>query len=48
MTQISEVHAEQIKTIDKRRLGNYINNVYSFDMKLMKRIDEAIKISLGL
>ena len=48
MPQISEVHAEQIKTIDKRRLGNYINNVYSFDKKLMKRIDEAIKVSLGL
>lgn len=44
MAESSMVCVEQIKTIDKRRLGNYINNVNSFDSK----IDDAIKHSLEL
>lgn len=36
---------EQIKTIDKSRLGDYLGTV---DNKTMKNIDDAIKISLGI
>lgn len=48
MAESSMVCVEQIKTIDKRRLGNYINNVNSFDSKIMNKIDDAIKHSLEL
>lgn len=36
---------EQIKTIDKSRLGDYLGTV---DNETMKNIDDAIKISLGI
>mgnify|MGYP000755776059 FL=1 len=36
---------EQIRTIDKSRLGRFIGNMNN---KTMKRIDKAILISLGL
>lgn len=39
----SIVLAEQIRTIDKRRLRSYIG---SLDADIMKRVDEIIKISL--
>lgn len=48
MPQISMVCVEQIKTIDKNRLGNYINNVLSVDNSIMDKIDKAIKESLEL
>lgn len=48
MTQRSMVCTEQIKTIDKKRLGNYINNVLSFDSSIMDKVDKAIKESLEL
>ena len=48
MPQKSMVCAEQIKTIDKKRLGNYINNVLSFDGSIMDKVDKAIKKSLEL
>lgn len=41
----SLVLAEQIRTIDKRRIGNYICKL---DTKTMNKVDDAIKISLGL
>lgn len=48
MPQKSMVCTEQIKTIDKKRLGNYINNVLSVDSLIMDKIDKAIKESLEL
>ena len=36
---------EQIRTIDKMRLGKYVGTV---DGKTMRRIDHAIAISFGL
>ena len=48
MPQKSMVCTEQIKTIDKKRLGNYINNVFSVDSLIMDEIDKAIKESLEL
>ena len=41
----SMVELEQVRTIDKRRLCGYMGNVTSNDQK---RIDKALKISLGL
>jgi|SRR5579871_3530013 len=41
----SRVLLNQIRTIDKRRLGRYVGQLTSEEMA---RIDEAIKISLGL
>lgn len=41
----SMVELEQIRTIDKSRLGNYIGNIKPNEQK---QIDKAIKISLGL
>ncbi len=43
LTNGSIVLAEQIRTIDKRRLRSYIG---SLDSDAMKRVDEIIKISL--
>lgn len=43
LTDNSIVLAEQIRTIDKRRLRSYIG---SLDSDAMKRVDEIIKISL--
>lgn len=41
----SIILAEQIKTIDKRRLKNLIAEV---DVNTMAQVDKAIKISLGV
>ena len=41
----SRVLLNQIRTIDKRRLGRYVGQLTAEEMDL---IDEAIKISLGL
>lgn len=41
----SSVLLNQIKTIDKQRLENYIGKL---DHDVMKKVDQAIKISLGL
>lgn len=41
----SVILLEQIKTIDKQRLRDYLCHV---DRKLMKRVDEALYISLML
>ncbi|MGK4040901.1 type II toxin-antitoxin system PemK/MazF family toxin [Heyndrickxia oleronia] len=41
----SVILAEQIRTIDKRRLTDKIT---SLDEEMMKRVDEAVKISLGI
>lgn len=43
LTDNSIVLAEQIRTIDKRRLRSYIG---SLDADAMKRVDKIIKISL--
>ena len=36
---------EQIRTIDKRRLGNYLGQI---DERTQERVDNAIKISLAV
>ena len=41
----SVVLLEQIRTVDKRRLGNYLGHI---DGKVMKMVDDGIKISLGI
>jgi mRNA interferase MazF len=41
----SIVLAEQIRTIDKSRLREYVGTV---DSELMKKIDTALKISIGV
>jgi len=41
----SVILLEQIRTLDKKRLCNY---VCSFDCEMMKEIDKAIKISVGV
>lgn len=45
MKKKSMVLLEQIRTIDKSRLGNYVGTV---DNKTMKRIDHGIVVSFGL
>lgn len=45
LTAPSLVLAEQLRTIDKARLGRYLG---SLDEATMNRIDEALKISVGL
>lgn len=45
LSKDSSVLLNQIKTIDKSRLENQIGR---FPLEVMERIDEAIKISLGL
>lgn len=45
MRKKSMVLLEQIRTIDKSRLGKFVGTM---DDKTMKRIDKAILISLGL
>jgi mRNA interferase MazF len=41
----SVVLLEQIRTIDKKRLREKIGK---FDEEMMKQVDEALKISIGL
>ncbi|WP_182185622.1 type II toxin-antitoxin system PemK/MazF family toxin [Pectinatus frisingensis] len=41
----SVVLLEQLRTIDKKRLGNKITTL---DKHIMKSVDEAIKLSVGL
>ena len=45
MKKESTVLLEQIKTIDKSRLGRLIGTM---DNKIMKRVDKAILISFGI
>ena len=45
LTQRSRVKLNQIRTVDKRRLGRYVGEITSEEMA---SIDEAIRISLGL
>lgn len=45
MKEKSMALLEQIRTIDKSRLGNYIGMM---DDKIMRRIDHAIVVSFGL
>ncbi len=45
LTQDSAIRLDQIRTIDKRRLERYVGQL---DSTIMRRVDEAIKISLGL
>ena len=45
LTDDSIALLEQIRTIDRSRLGRYIGTV---DTETMQRIDKAIQISLGL
>lgn len=44
----SFVCMEQIKTIDKSRLGNYVGNIFELDPKIEKKINKAIRESLEL
>ena len=44
----SIVCMEQIKTIDKSRLGNYVGNIFEFDPRIEKKINKAIRESLEL
>lgn len=41
----SMVMLEQIRTIDKKRIKNYVGSISESDMK---KVDKAIKISLGV
>lgn len=41
----SVILAEHIRTIDRKRLKSYVG---SFDNEVMKRINKAIKISVGV
>jgi mRNA interferase MazF len=41
----SAIRLDQIRTIDKRRLENYVGQL---DARTVRQVDEAIKISLGL
>ena len=41
----SIVLAEQIRTIDRYRLKNYVGSV---DLKLMEKVEKAMKISIGV
>ena len=44
----SIVCMEQIKTIDKSRLGNYVGNIFEFDSQIEKKINKAIRERLEL
>lgn len=41
----SVIMAEQIRTIDRNRLQNYIDSV---DLEIMKKVEIAMKISIGV
>lgn len=41
----SVILAEQIRTIDKDRLKNYVGSV---DFELMEKVEKAMKISIGV
>jgi mRNA interferase MazF len=41
----SAIRLDQIRTIDKQRLERYVGQL---DASIMRRVDEALKISLGL
>ena len=41
----SVIRLDQIRTLDKRRLENFVGQL---DADIMRQVDEAIKISLGL
>ena len=45
LSRDSAIRLDQIRTIDKRRLDNCVGKL---DAGIMRRVDEAIKISLGL
>ncbi|MBM4456249.1 MAG: type II toxin-antitoxin system PemK/MazF family toxin [Chloroflexi bacterium] len=45
LPQSSAIRLDQIRTIDKRRLERYVGQL---DAALMRQVDEALKISLGL
>ena len=45
MEKTSMVLLEQIRTIDKSRLGNYVGVM---DDRTMRRIDQAIAVSVGI
>ena len=45
LEQNSSIRLDQIRTIDKRRLERYVGQL---DAAIMRQVDEAIKISLGL
>ena len=48
LSRQSFVCMEQIKTIDKSRLGNYVSNIFEFDLQIEKKINKAIRESLEL
>ena len=41
----SVILAEQIRTIDRNRLKDYVGSV---DLEVMEKVDKAIKISIGV
>ncbi|PKO20624.1 MAG: PemK family transcriptional regulator [Chloroflexi bacterium HGW-Chloroflexi-1] len=45
LEQNSSIRLDQIRTMDKRRLERYVGQL---DAAIMRQVDEAIKISLGL
>jgi mRNA interferase MazF len=45
LSRDSTIRLDQIRTLDKRRLQNYVGQL---DTEVMLLVDEAIKISLGL
>ena len=45
MPKDSTILAEQIRTLDRCRIGRYVG---SLDSEIMRNIDEIIKISLGV
>jgi mRNA interferase MazF len=45
LARASAVRLDQIRTVDKRRLGRLVGRL---DTHYMRQVDKAIKISLGL
>jgi mRNA interferase MazF len=45
LSRDSTIRLDQIRTVDKRRLQNYVGQL---DAETMHLVDEAIKVSLGL
>ena len=45
LSENSVIMAEQIRTIDRNRLKDYVGSV---DLEVMEKVDKAIKISIGV
>lgn len=45
LSENSVIMAKQIRIIDRNRLKNYVGSV---DLEVMKKVDKAVKISIGV